>query len=64
MKDMYVIQPYHVGSKNAKSLAIVLPARMVKKYRIDTSTIFMIRGIDKTNSVVLHSYQNPGELQE
>lgn len=32
-----------VGSKKSKSLAIVIPAEIVKKYQVNTSTIFVLR---------------------
>jgi hypothetical protein len=47
MKSVYVIQPYQVGSKKAKSLAMVIPAKVVKKYKIDASTIFALRPDEK-----------------
>jgi hypothetical protein len=47
MKSVYVIQPYEVGSKKAKSLAVVIPATVVKKYRINSSTIFALRPEDE-----------------
>jgi hypothetical protein len=47
VKSVYVIQPYEVGSKRAKSLAMVIPAKVVKKFNIDTSTIFTLRPTDK-----------------
>lgn len=53
MKSVYALQPYQVGSKNGKSLAIVIPAQIAKKYDIDTSTIFTLRGDDRTRTVTL-----------
>jgi antitoxin component of MazEF toxin-antitoxin module len=47
MKSVYVVQPYQVGSKRAKSLAMVIPAKVVKKFNIDASTIFTLRPTDK-----------------
>ena len=41
-KEVYSIQPYHVGSKQGKSLALVLPNQVVKRRNIDTSTIFVL----------------------
>jgi hypothetical protein len=43
MKSVYVIQPYQVGSKRAKSLAMVIPAKIVREYNINASTIFTLK---------------------
>ena len=42
-RSVYATQPYLVGSKDRKSLAIIIPARLVKEYDVDTSTIFAVR---------------------
>jgi hypothetical protein len=55
MKNIYALQPYQVGSKNAKSLAIVIPAKIAKKFHIDTSTIFTLEGDDDTKKVTLQT---------
>jgi antitoxin component of MazEF toxin-antitoxin module len=57
MKTVYALQPYLVGSKNGKSLAIVIPAKVAKKYNIDTSTIFTLRGDGSTEIVTLQTVQ-------
>jgi hypothetical protein len=55
LKSVYALQPYQVGSKNAKSLAIVIPARVAKRYDIDTSTIFTLKGDDISKTVTLQT---------
>lgn len=55
MKNVYAIQPYYVGSKNGKSLAIVIPAKVARKYNLDTSTIFALKTDDITNTVTLQN---------
>ena len=55
MKNIYALQPYQVGSKNAKSLAIVIPAKIVRKFHIDTSTIFTLEGDDNTKKITLQT---------
>lgn len=40
MKDIYSIQPYEVGTKNHKSLAIIIPTQVKKECHINTSSIF------------------------
>jgi hypothetical protein len=50
-RDVYVIQPYRVGTKDRKSLAIVIPAQVVKEYSFNTSTVFALN-VDKGNSKI------------
>lgn len=42
MKDVYIVQPYKVGSSTGKSLAIIVPAELVKEYKIGISTILAL----------------------
>jgi hypothetical protein len=51
MKDFYLLQPYRVGAKNYKSLALCLPAEVVREAKITTSTGFALR-IDKSTKRV------------
>jgi hypothetical protein len=52
-KKQFVIQPYNVG-KDKKSLAIVIPSQIVKKYSLNAnSTIFFMREEEQTNSLLL-----------
>jgi len=55
MKSVYALQPYYVGSKNGKSLAIVIPAKVAKKYNFDSSTIFSLKTDDVTNTITLQN---------
>lgn len=43
IKDEYLVQPYPVGPKNFKSLAIIIPSPIVKKFSINSSTGFVMR---------------------
>jgi hypothetical protein len=43
MRELYIMQPYQVGSKNCKSLALVIPAAVVREYEIDRSTVFALK---------------------
>lgn len=52
MKTIYAIQPYEVGTKYRKSLAIVIPARIVKECKFSTSTVFAIQ-LDKERHTIL-----------
>jgi hypothetical protein len=53
MKSIYVLQPYEVGSKKAKSLALIIPAKVAKKYSIDTSTVFALQTNPNANTITL-----------
>lgn len=54
MRTLYVLQPYEVGSKKSKSLALIIPAKLVKKYKIDTSTVFALQHNPNTKTITLH----------
>jgi hypothetical protein len=51
-KSTFVIQPYRVGSKMGRSLAVVIPSKIVKEQQIDTSTIFVARS-DCNEKIIL-----------
>lgn len=54
-KKRFVIQPYNVG-KDKKSLAIVIPTQIVKKYNLNSSsTIFFMQEEEQTNSLLLRT---------
>lgn len=52
MRNCYLIQPYEVGAKNAKSLAVVIPSAIAKKYHINPSTGFVMKY--DNSKIVLH----------
>jgi len=54
-KKRFLIQPYNVG-KDKKSLAIVIPSHIVKKYNLNSSsTIFFMQEDEQTNSLLLRT---------
>jgi len=53
MKELYVLQPYEVGSRKAKSLALIIPAKVVKECDIGTSTVFALSANPSTKRVVM-----------
>ena len=63
IKDVYAVQPYRVGSKNGRSLAIVIPAKVAKKYNIDVSTIFALKADEMTNTVILQTLHSLSETK-
>jgi len=50
-KNVYAVQPYLVGPKQKKSLAVIIPSRLAKEYGVDTSTIFATY-IDKNDNTI------------
>lgn len=42
-KNVHLIQPYHVGNKDRKSLAMILPAHITKQLGVNPSTIIIAR---------------------
>jgi hypothetical protein len=51
-KIIYVVQPYKVGTKRGKSLAMIIPAEFARDNHIDTSTIFILRNLkDNTGKI-------------
>jgi antitoxin component of MazEF toxin-antitoxin module len=53
MKSMYVLQPYLVGSKSAKSLAMIIPAKVRKEAKLDSSSVFVLKIHQKTKMITL-----------
>jgi hypothetical protein len=58
-KDTYAIQPYYVGSRDRKSLAIILPAKVTKECKINPSTIFAIQVNKHRRNIVLQVINAP-----
>lgn len=48
----HVIQPYWVGTKDRKSLALIIPSRIVKEQNFDTSTVFAMRVTEDADIVL------------
>jgi hypothetical protein len=61
MKELYVLQPFEVGSRKAKSLALVIPAKVVKECSIGTSTVFALSTNPSTKRIVLQQTPYPVE---
>jgi hypothetical protein len=55
LEAKYLIKPYHVGSKNAKSLAIVIPSQLRMEANIDLSAIFLLKVNKKTKIMTLQN---------
>jgi hypothetical protein len=47
IEKVFSIQPYKVGTRNGKSLALIIPAKIVKEQKINTSTVFLIKPEEK-----------------
>jgi len=52
MKAIYALQPYEVGSKDRKSLALIIPAKVAKRYNVDVSTVFTLQ-VDEAKKRIL-----------
>jgi hypothetical protein len=61
MKSVYALQPYQVGSKQSKSLALVIPSKVAKEYHIDISTVFALRADGKTKKITLETVKGIDE---
>jgi hypothetical protein len=55
MELKYLIRPYHVGSRNAKSLAIIIPSQLRREANIDLSAIFLLRINKRTKIMTLQN---------
>lgn len=50
-----VIQPYAVGSKGARSLAVIIPAGIARQCDITTDTMFFVKADTRTKAVTLQT---------
>lgn len=41
-RKVHVVQPYWVGTKDKKSLALIIPAQVTKRQDLDSSTVFAL----------------------
>jgi len=57
MDNIYIVQPYKVGSKSAKvkSLALVIPAPLREKAGIVASSNLMLQMDEKTSQITLRN---------
>ena len=56
MKQIYILQPYKVGSKNAMSTAVVIPHAVVKDYKIDVSSVLIIKTDSNKRRMTLETF--------
>ena len=50
-RHIHVVQPYWVGTKDRKSLALIIPAQIAKEQNLNASTIFALR-VDGTKIIL------------
>jgi len=55
IKAIYAVQPYHVGPQNKRSLALIIPAKLVRECGIDSSSIFIIRGNTEMKRITIQT---------
>ena len=56
-KKIFSTSPYKVGTKRSTSLALVIPAQIVREQKIDPSTIFIVK--TETNRIILEQINFP-----
>jgi hypothetical protein len=61
-KDYYIVQPYKVGTKTNASLAMIIPAKIVKSHNLDPSTIFVIRTAESERKIILEKIEIPSKI--
>lgn len=54
MKSIYLLQPYQLGGKY-KSLALIIPADIVRECNLNNSTGFSLRVDKETKKIVLNT---------
>lgn len=52
-RNAYVVQPYEVGTKERKSLAIIIPAEVAREYKINPSAVMVLKINQQTNGITL-----------
>jgi hypothetical protein len=59
MKNIFVTQPFHVGSKGAKSrsMALVIPHEVVKQYGICSSTVIIFRTNSTEKTITIQTIE-------
>ena len=60
-KSTYAVQPYHVGRKDRKSLAVIIPSEVAKEFNVSTSTIFVVHTDKKNKTLTLNMIETPYE---
>ena len=60
-KVIYAVQPYQVGQKDRKSLALVIPARLARECDIGPSTIFAIRKDSDSKRLIMEMIKRSDE---
>jgi len=64
MKSVYVLQPYYVGSKRGKSLALIIPSKIVKKFHLNVSTVFALSTDEIAKGITLKSISDLDNKEE
>jgi hypothetical protein len=54
-RSIEFVQPYQVGQKNKKSLAIIIPAKIARQCQITPDTLFSVKGDRTTKAVTLQT---------
>jgi heterodisulfide reductase subunit A-like polyferredoxin len=54
-RSIEFVQPYQVGQKNKKSLAVIIPAKIARQCNITPETLFSVRANMSTKAVTLQT---------
>jgi heterodisulfide reductase subunit A-like polyferredoxin len=54
-RSIEFVQPYQVGQKNKKSLAVIIPAKIARQCNITPDTLFSVKGDRTTKAVTLQT---------
>lgn len=64
MKDVYIVQPYKVGSATGKSLAIIVPAELVKEYKIGISSVLALCPDNRREKITIQTITRIADRSE
>jgi hypothetical protein len=54
-RRIYATQPYEVGSKRGRSLALIIPAGIARQCNITPNTVFSVKADTRTKTVTLQT---------
>jgi antitoxin component of MazEF toxin-antitoxin module len=60
-RTTYVTQPYNVGSKRGRSLALIIPAKIARQCKITTDTVFSVKADTRTRAITLQTMMTATE---
>ena len=55
MRKIHVVRPYKVGAKTGKSIAVIIPSEIVKRYEISPSSVIIVKSDGSTKKISLEA---------